>query len=102
MTDPTDHGAAVGLLTFGWASIKVARLQSRFSECTWQTTSAKSLAWVISEGSRKRVKQLIGFIEVLQGSRNMEEPPSPECAATVGSDNGQQPFRDGIGMDGQR
>ena len=34
------------------------------------------------------LKGLTSCIEVLQGSFNMEEPPPPECASIVGSDNG--------------
>ena len=39
--------------------------------------------------------------EVLQGSDHLESSSSPERIATAGSYNGQQPVRDGVGMDGQ-
>ena len=43
----------------------------------------------------------VDHAEVLQGSDHLEGSSPSECAATVGSDNGQQPIRDGVGMDGQ-
>ena len=42
-----------------------------------------------------------GFVEVLQGSHDVEKPPPSKRASVVGSDNGWQAFRDDIGMDGQ-
>jgi len=48
------------------------------------------------------IDELIMTAEVLQGGCNVETPPSPECAIAVGSDDGESPICDGIGMDDQR
>ena len=39
--------------------------------------------------------------DVLQGSCDVEEPPTSECAPAVGSDDGGKALCDGFGMDGQ-
>jgi hypothetical protein len=49
-----------------------------------------------------RVDKLTGRIEVLQGSYNVESASPSERTAVIGRDDGQQPVRDGIGMDDKR
>jgi len=47
------------------------------------------------------IKDLIIIADVLQGSCNMEDPPPPKCAPTVGSDNGGGALCNGFRMDDQ-
>jgi hypothetical protein len=45
---------------------------------------------------------LTGHVEVLQGVRNVENPPSSERVAAARSDNVRDQVRDGVGLDAQR
>jgi len=42
---------------------------------------------------------MLTIVEVLQGGCDLEVPPPQKRSATVGSDNGPLPLRDGIGVD---
>jgi len=48
----------------------------------------------------RRVDDRHDRADVLQGSCNVEEPSSSECAPAVGSDDGGTALCDGFGMDG--
>ena len=47
-------------------------------------------------------KLTLTYAEVLQGSHDVENPSPSERVTTAGSDDGREPFRNGIGMDGKR
>ena len=51
---------------------------------------------------RAHIKQLMStHVDVLQRGRDVESSPPSECAATLGSGNGQSSISDGIGVDGK-
>jgi len=44
----------------------------------------------------------VTYVEVLQGSDKVESPQPSERVTAAGSDDGQEPLCDGVGVDGKR
>jgi len=79
-------------------AVKVLRVYST-SDFNRITSVSRHLKLVKS--TFRRVHDRCDRTDVLQGSRNMEDPLSSECAPAVGSDNGGEALCDGFRMDGQ-
>jgi len=77
-------------------AVKVLRVYS-----TSDFNRITSVSHHLRLGTFRRADDRCDCADVLQGSRNMEDPPSSECSPAVGSDNGGEALCDDFRMDGQ-